>query len=192
MLVLLPRLFVHKGIKSPATKKRSTASRFTSTSKINSSVKIMTHRPSIAPVRLSRRWESIGRRSAGGTADGTSKDATAMVCGIHPQRRGRRILGRRRRLRTITTTTPPNAPSEGQWLNLAPPTPEARREAFGERVYPLVHATQPVLAGKITGMFLHEMEDPELLHLIDSPEALDSMIQEALQVLGAVVSGGGS
>lgn len=67
---------------------------------------------------------------------------------------------------------------------LAAAAPQQQKQMIGEKIFPLVQARQPKLAGKITGMLL-EMDNVELLHLLESPEALDSKIAEALEVLKA-------
>uniref|UniRef100_A0A7N6AN05 Polyadenylate-binding protein n=1 Tax=Anabas testudineus TaxID=64144 RepID=A0A7N6AN05_ANATE len=48
-----------------------------------------------------------------------------------------------------------------------------QKQLLGERLYPLIHALHPNLAGKITGMLL-EIDNSELLHMLKSPESLHS------------------
>jgi len=71
---------------------------------------------------------------------------------------------------TLTPSALANAPEE------------MRKQMIGERLFPLVRGSEPNLAGKITGMLL-EMDNGELLHLLESREALNEKIQEALTVL---------
>ena len=79
---------------------------------------------------------------------------------------------------------PPPQSNEGALTAsaLASATPEMQKNMIGERLYPLIHQSQPELAGKITGMLL-EMDNSELLHLLEDSEAMNSKIAEALQVL---------
>ena len=65
---------------------------------------------------------------------------------------------------------------------LAQADPQMQKNMIGEKLYPLIYVHQPALAGKITGMLL-EMDNAELLNLIESPEALQHKIDEALIVL---------
>lgn len=65
---------------------------------------------------------------------------------------------------------------------LADATDEQKKQMIGERLFPLIKAKEPDLAGKITGMLL-EMDNTELLHLLESGSALTEKINEALEVL---------
>lgn len=65
---------------------------------------------------------------------------------------------------------------------LAAASPMEQKQLLGEVLYLRISPTQPELAGKITGMLL-EMDNSELLHLLDSADALNSKINEALIVL---------
>jgi len=61
---------------------------------------------------------------------------------------------------------------------------EAQKNSLGERLFPMIEKEQGAgdQAGKITGMLL-DMDTPELLHLIESPEALRAKVKEAIDVL---------
>lgn len=55
-------------------------------------------------------------------------------------------------------------------------------QMLGEQLYPLVERLEPGHAAKVTGMLL-EMDQPEVLHLIESPDDLKSKVAEAMEVL---------
>ena len=65
---------------------------------------------------------------------------------------------------------------------LAKASPDEQKQMLGEAIYPKVAASQPELAGKLTGMIL-ELPVTELLHLLEESEALDAKVSEALEVL---------
>lgn len=69
-------------------------------------------------------------------------------------------------------------------IALAQADVNAQKNMIGEQLYPMIQVHQPELAGKITGMLL-EMDNAELLHLLDTPDALASKIEEAIAVLRA-------
>jgi polyadenylate-binding protein len=84
---------------------------------------------------------------------------------------------------------PPAAPAAAPGpqdfaAQLAAVPAEQQKMMLGERLFPLIEKHQEVgeQAGKITGMLL-DMDTPELLHLIESPEALREKVVEAINVL---------
>lgn len=56
---------------------------------------------------------------------------------------------------------------------------------LGESLYPLVEQLERDHAAKVTGMLL-EMDQTEVLHLLESPEALKLKVAEAMEVLRSV------
>ena len=73
--------------------------------------------------------------------------------------------------------------------NLSNATPEQQRTMLGEVLYPLVEQVEAESAAKVTGMLL-EMDQTEVLHLLESPEALKAKVAEAMDVLRSVAAGG--
>uniref|UniRef100_A0A8D0CI31 Polyadenylate-binding protein n=1 Tax=Scleropages formosus TaxID=113540 RepID=A0A8D0CI31_SCLFO len=67
---------------------------------------------------------------------------------------------------------------------LAAAPPQEQKQMLGERLFPLIQAMHPGLAGKITGMLL-EIDNSELLHMLESHESLRSKVEEAVAVLQA-------
>ncbi|CAH9128778.1 unnamed protein product [Cuscuta epithymum] len=65
---------------------------------------------------------------------------------------------------------------------LASASPDHQRMLLGEQLFPLVERLERENVGKVTGMLL-EMDQTEVLHLIESPEALKKKVAEAMEVL---------
>lgn len=77
---------------------------------------------------------------------------------------------------------PAGAPDTLNAATLANASPEEQKQMLGEAIYPKIAASQPQLAGKLTGMIL-ELPVGELLHLMEDDEALNGKVDEALTVL---------
>uniref|UniRef100_A0A4W5MY90 Polyadenylate-binding protein n=1 Tax=Hucho hucho TaxID=62062 RepID=A0A4W5MY90_9TELE len=69
-------------------------------------------------------------------------------------------------------------------FGLAAAPPQEQKQMLGERLFPLIQAMHPSLAGKITGMLL-EIDNSELVHMLESNESLRSKVEEAVAVLQA-------
>lgn len=67
---------------------------------------------------------------------------------------------------------------------LAQASVEDQKNMIGQRLYPLINAINPnpENSGKLTGMLL-DLDNSELLHLLESPEALNERVNEAIAVL---------
>ncbi|KAL9143806.1 hypothetical protein ABFS82_14G257900 [Erythranthe guttata] len=65
---------------------------------------------------------------------------------------------------------------------LANATSDQQRTMLGENLYPLVDQLEHEHAAKVTGMLL-EMDQTEVLHLLESPDALKAKVNEAMDVL---------
>ncbi|KAJ3072553.1 Protein phosphatase PP2A regulatory subunit B [Podochytrium sp. JEL0797] len=59
---------------------------------------------------------------------------------------------------------------------------DTQKRMLGEALFPLIMQQNRAMAGKVTGMLL-EMDNGELLHLLESPEALVGKVDEAVAVL---------
>jgi polyadenylate-binding protein len=96
------------------------------------------------------------------------------------QQQGQNVAGQQQR--GHATDADGSAPLTIELLSAA--TPQQQKQLLGEKLFPLIAAREPTLAGKITGMLL-EMDNSDILHLIDTPEALNEQVDEALAVLRA-------
>ncbi|CAH8337396.1 unnamed protein product [Eruca vesicaria subsp. sativa] len=64
-------------------------------------------------------------------------------------------------------------------------SPANHPQMLGEQLFPLVEKYEPVHTAKVTGMLL-DMDQAEILHLLEAPEALKAKVSEALDALRAV------
>ncbi|KAK3134001.1 hypothetical protein QOZ80_6AG0543770 [Eleusine coracana subsp. coracana] len=76
----------------------------------------------------------------------------------------------------------PPSPRNNLTTALASAGPEQQQMILGNKLYPLVEQLERDHAGKVTGMLL-EMDKNEVLHLMESPEALRNKVREAMAVL---------
>ena len=58
-------------------------------------------------------------------------------------------------------------------------------QMLGDSLYALVKQLEPVDTAKVTGMLL-EMDQTEVLHLLESPDALRAKVAEAMEILRSV------
>lgn len=77
---------------------------------------------------------------------------------------------------------PAAAPAKLNAASLAAMPVEQQKRMLGEALFPHIQSISSPLAGKVTGMLL-EMDNGELLHLLESPEALTGKVNEAVAVL---------
>lgn len=80
------------------------------------------------------------------------------------------------------------APPHGQIAplstqELASQPPEEAKLVLGDRLYHSIAQNHKDKAGKITGMLLESMDNTELILLLEDKAALDTKVQEALEVL---------
>uniref|UniRef100_A0A5B7AVH5 Polyadenylate-binding protein n=1 Tax=Davidia involucrata TaxID=16924 RepID=A0A5B7AVH5_DAVIN len=82
--------------------------------------------------------------------------------------------------RDATMGQPMPVPALATALANAPP--DQQRTMLGENLYPQVDQLEHEHAAKVTGMLL-EMDQTEVLHLLESPDALKAKVAEAMEVL---------
>ncbi|CAN6194665.1 unnamed protein product [Urochloa humidicola] len=73
--------------------------------------------------------------------------------------------------------------------DLASASPIEQQQMLGNKLFLLVEQIEPEKAKKVTGMLL-EMDKAEILHLLESPDALRAKVLEAMAVLQRLEAGG--
>jgi len=74
-------------------------------------------------------------------------------------------------------------PSSAFAQMLAPLSVDDQKRMCGEKIYPVIMKSQPLLVGKITGMIIESSDVEELVRLIDDTYALNGKVAEAIKVL---------
>eukprot|EP01114_Cavostelium_apophysatum_P003178 TRINITY_DN1294_c0_g1_i1.p1 TRINITY_DN1294_c0_g1~~TRINITY_DN1294_c0_g1_i1.p1 ORF type:complete len:608 (-),score=202.04 TRINITY_DN1294_c0_g1_i1:50-1873(-) len=121
-----------------------------------------------------------------GTAGGRGQPPVKNVGGVN---RGGNVGGGRGRGMKQPQNAQPVPVPVAMSQPVAEPVPtgpisvEEQKRMLGERLYPLIYGAQPQLAGKITGMILESSYVEEITGLIESKDALDEKVAEAVKVL---------
>ncbi|CAL5417675.1 unnamed protein product [Camellia sinensis] len=87
-----------------------------------------------------------------------------------------------------TTPVDVHRPGPVPMSTLASAMPENQSMMLREQLFPLVERVEPDHAGKVTGILL-EMNQTDVLHLIEAPDALKKKVSKALDVLHLASSG---
>ncbi|KAG7592665.1 RNA recognition motif domain [Arabidopsis thaliana x Arabidopsis arenosa] len=127
--------------------------------------------------QLMNRNPTPGMRYMNGTGNGRNGMDLSVPQGILPP-----IMPLPIDASSISHQKAPLLPISKLTSSLASASPADRTRMLGEQLYPLVERHEPLHVAKVTGMLL-EMDQAEILHLMESPEALKSKVSEALDVL---------
>uniref|UniRef100_A0A8C5Q9F4 Polyadenylate-binding protein n=1 Tax=Leptobrachium leishanense TaxID=445787 RepID=A0A8C5Q9F4_9ANUR len=144
----------------------------------------------LAQIRPSPRWTAQGARHRKPTAAAAAAAATSGVRSVPQYKYAAGVRNPQQHLSTQPQVAmqQPAVHVQGQEpltaSMLASAPPQEQKQMLGERLFPLIQAMHPNLAGKITGMLL-EIDNSELLHMLESPESLRSKVDEAVAVLQA-------
>uniref|UniRef100_A0A4W5PZG1 Polyadenylate-binding protein n=1 Tax=Hucho hucho TaxID=62062 RepID=A0A4W5PZG1_9TELE len=145
----------------------------------------------LAQMRPNPRWQQQGGRGQGGfqgmpnslRQPGPRANLRHLAPNASAQGpRGMGPAGAQRVGRNGSVHVQGQEPLTSSMLASAPP--QEQKQMLGERLFPLIQAMHPSLAGKITGMLL-EIDNSELLHMLESHESLRSKVEEAVAVLQA-------
>ncbi|GAB2250299.1 hypothetical protein Droror1_Dr00013658 [Drosera rotundifolia] len=135
--------------------------------------------------RLCGAWLDLGwPQLVPGMRPGAAPMPNILVPMMHHGQQGQRPMVRRGAGRASSTGTATIACDATGTLAsaLANASPEQQRMMLGENLYPLVVLIEHENAAKVSGMLL-EMDQTEVLHLLESPDALKAKVVEAMKVL---------